>query len=44
MHLVGLYTYCRMIHGAYSVKLIGSNCSVTVVCVNVVVLKIYESG
>ena len=21
MHLVGLYTYCRMMHGAYSVKL-----------------------
>ena len=20
MHLVGLYTYCRMMHGAYSVK------------------------
>ena len=22
MHLVGLYTYCRMMHGAYNVKLI----------------------
>ena len=22
MHLVGLYTYCKMMHGAYNVKLI----------------------
>ena len=22
MHLVGLYTYCRMMHGAYNVKFI----------------------
>ena len=23
MHLVGLYTYCRMMHGAYNVKYFG---------------------
>ena len=22
MHLVGLYTYCKMIHGSYNIKLI----------------------
>jgi hypothetical protein len=24
VHLIGLYTYCRMMHGAYSVKLIAT--------------------
>ena len=24
VHLVGLYTYCRMMHGAYNVKLINT--------------------
>ena len=27
VHLVGLYTYCRMIHGAYDVKFVDKVCS-----------------
>ena len=34
MHLVGLYTYCRMMHGAYSVKLIHTFSSILLLNIN----------
>ena len=40
-HLVGLYTYCRMIHGAYSVKC-HSNLACNVISVTVCVFFLVD--